>query len=199
MGEIDEAVKETLAESREWGLNHSIAIFVAVTATFMALVNIKSGKTVQRMGQTQAQAVDTWNFYQAKSMKQMQSEGVADQLEAHLAVSGGLNDKARAGLEAKIGQYKSHAERYEREKEPIKAKAEGFEEEYHRLHIRHDQLDLSESFLTLSMALYGMTALTRRKWLFGVAVTVMLIGVFFGVAGFFDLPIHPEALARFLD
>jgi hypothetical protein len=44
MGEIDEAIKETLHESGDRGLNHYIAICVAVTATFMALVSIKSGK-----------------------------------------------------------------------------------------------------------------------------------------------------------
>jgi hypothetical protein len=198
MAEIDEAVKETLGESRDWGLNHYIAIFVAITATFMALVNIKGGKTVQHMTRSQAQAGDAWNFYQAKSMKQMLTEDTAVQLETHLSVSAGLVDKTRTALELEISKHRESAARYEKEKEEIKQRAEGFEEEYHRYHTRHDQLDLAEAFLTLTMALYGMTALTRQKWLFAVAVVVLVAGIVFGMAGFLDLPIHPESLVRFL-
>jgi hypothetical protein len=151
------------------------------------------------MARSQAEAVNSWNFYQAKSMKQMLSEDAADQLETYLAVSVNLSEKTRTGLEQEIQQQKLQAARYESEKEEVKKKAERFDEDYHRLHIRHDQLDLSEAFLTLTMALYGMTALTRRKWLFGLAVAVLATGLVFGMAGFLDLPIHPEPLARFLD
>jgi len=48
MSELDEAINESLEHARESKLNSKIAIFVALTATFMALCNIKGGNIVQK-------------------------------------------------------------------------------------------------------------------------------------------------------
>jgi hypothetical protein len=199
MSEIDEAVKETLSESPDHHLNRFIAAFVAVTATFMALVSIKGGTTVQQMSEAQAHTVDSWNYYQAKSIKQMTSETVSEQLVTHLVVTAGLSPATRAAVEERIAHYNAQAKRYEEEKEAIKKKAEGFEEEYHHKHIRHDQLEFSEAFLTIAIALAGITVLTRRRWLLGLAIVMMLTGVIFGLAAFLNSPLHPDILMRWLD
>jgi hypothetical protein len=199
MSEIDEAVKESLNESPDHHLNRFIAAFVAVTATFMALVSIKGGKTVQQMAESQAHAVDSWNYYQAKSIKQMTSETVSEQLATHVLVTPGITPATRAAIEERIAHYSEQAKRHEQEKEAIKKQAEGFEEDYHHKHIKHDQLEFSEAFLTIAIAVAGITVLTRRRWLLGVSNVMMAAGVIFGLAAFLNWSIHPEILMRWLD
>ena len=47
--------------------------------------------------------------------------------------------------------------------------------------------------MSVAIALLGVTALTRKRWLLGVAVVFLAPASFFGVAGFAGLPIHPVA------
>jgi len=61
------------------GLNTTIAILVAVAASFVALCNVKDGNIVQAMAQAQANSVDAWSYYQAKSTKQHIAEGMIDE------------------------------------------------------------------------------------------------------------------------
>jgi len=68
MSEVEGAVKETIERQPEWPLNSWIAGLVAVVATFMAVGNIKDGNIVQAMQQSQAKSVDSWSYYQAKSL-----------------------------------------------------------------------------------------------------------------------------------
>ena len=81
-----------------------------------------------------------------------------------------MTAEIRAKVDAKVVQYEADAKRYEKEKEEIQQAAQNYEKEYERLNVHDDQFDMSESFLTVSIALCGITALTRRRWLFVFAV-----------------------------
>ena len=61
-------------------LDAYIALLVAITATFMALCNVKDGNIVQGMAQAQSGAIDAWSYYQAKSTKQSLAEATLDQI-----------------------------------------------------------------------------------------------------------------------
>ena len=87
---------------------------------------------------------------------------------------------------------------YLKEKEEIKKQAEDAQKEYDRLNVHDDQFDMSEAALSISTALLGVSALTRKKWLVGVAVAFAGFGVVMGFAGFLGWNLHPDALARFL-
>jgi hypothetical protein len=52
--------------------------------------------------------------------------------------------------------------------------------------------------MSVAIALLGVTALTRKRWLLGVAAVFLLTGAFFGIAGFVNLPIHPETAVKWL-
>ena len=78
------------------------------------------------------------------------------------------------------------------------AQAEGYQTEYDRLNLHDDQFDLSDAGFSVAIALLGVTALTRKRWLFGLAGAFLLIGVVFGLAGFFNWSLHPDALMAWL-
>ncbi len=199
MSEISETIAEAVdkAEASRDTLNNWIAILVAVFATFMALGNIKDGNIVQAMSQDQSKAVDQWSYYQAKGMKQNLAESVLDQLQIRKAEPG-LAPQAAALLDKEIAVYTASVQKYAREKEEIKRAAEAAEKDYDRLNVHDDQFDMSEALLSIAIALLGVSALTRSRWLVVFAVLVAGFGVVLGLAGFLGWNIHPDAFAKFL-
>ncbi len=198
MSEISEVIQETLETKPESSLNSWIAVLVALTATCMAICNIKDGNIVQAMTQAQARGVDAWTYYQAKSTKQLLSENMAEQTKIQLATASTLAPAARTVLEEKSNQYLSEAKRYEQEKEEIKTKAENFAKEYDQLNTHDDQFDMADAVFTIAIALYGITALVRKKWLLIFALALTILGVIFGLSGFLGWSLHPDWLAKIL-
>ncbi len=192
---IQDDVQDHAAESR---FNGYIALFVAVVATFMALCNVKDGNVVQAMQQSQAKAIDQWAYYQSKSTKQHIAENTADMLKVQLEMNPSLKPEVRAKVEAKITAQEAAAKKYEKEKEQIKTVAEAAAKDYDAMNIHDDQFDLAEACLSVAVALAGVTVLTKKKWLFGVAGTFAGIGFLYGLAGFFKWNLHSDFMARLL-
>lgn len=199
MSEIDETISEAVenAEKSHDGLNNLIAVLVALLATFMALCNIKDGNIVQSMQQDQAKAVDQWSYYQAKGTKQNLAESVLDQLQIHRAEPN-LPPQESALLDKEIALYAANVKKYEQQKDEIKKVAEGAEKDYDRLNVHDDQFDMSEASISIAIALLGVSALTRKKWLVAVAIAFSCFGVVMGLAGFLGWNIHPDAIAKWL-
>src|SRR5881392_2828333 len=82
MSDIQEAIGEAVEHGEESRMNAVIALLVAITATFMAVMNVKSGNLGQAMAEAQAKTNDTWAYYQAKSTKQALAEATLDELVA---------------------------------------------------------------------------------------------------------------------
>lgn len=196
MADVVEAVQGSVEAGGDSRLNTVLAILVTVTAAFMALSNVKGGNIGQDMAQAQSKVVDTWSYYQAKSTKQNIAQNQAESLELRLATEAAMAPEARRAVEEKAAYYRSEAARYEREKGEIKAEALALEAAYEHLNIHDDQLDLSEASLTVALALFGVTALIRKRWLVGVALVFLAFGLFMGLAGFMGWTIHPGFLAK---
>jgi uncharacterized protein DUF4337 len=199
MAEALERVKDEVHEhAPESRLNGVVALFVVVAATFMALCNVKDGNIVQAMQQSQAKAIDQWNFYQASSMKQHIAENTADLLRVQLEMAVGLSPEQRTKVEAKITAQEAAAKRHGDAREQIRAEAETAAKEYDSLNVHDDQFDLAEACLSIGIALAGVTALTRKWWLLGLACAFAAIGVIYGLAGFLHWDLHSDLMAKVL-
>lgn len=164
----------------------------------MALCNVKDGNVVQAMQQSQARAVDQWAYYQSKSTKQHIAENSADVLKAQLDMNPGLKPEVHAKVEAKITAQEAAAKKYEKEKEQIRGEAEKAAKDYDAMNVHDDQFDLVEACLSVAVALAGVTALTKKRWLFGVAGVFAGLGFLFGLAGFLHWNLHWDLMARIL-
>src|SRR5438552_3866179 len=102
MSDVADTVQEAIERGRESRFNGVVAALVAVTATCMALGNVKDGNIVQAMQQAQASAIDAWSYYQAKSTKQHLAESSSEQLAVQRDTLPGLTAEARALLDKKI-------------------------------------------------------------------------------------------------
>jgi uncharacterized protein HemX len=189
--EFGERIHEAVEHAQEHSspLASIVALLVALSATFGALASVKDRNITLRMNQAQAKSIDTWNYYQAKSMKQNLAEATLDELGAM---------QKSAAVDERIANYKKQVTRYDHEKGEVKEEAEGYEKKYEALNQQHDLFDLCEAGLSVGIALLGVTALTKKWALLYVAVVFVGLGVFFGVSGFMNLPIHPEHLASWL-
>jgi hypothetical protein len=196
MSELEETVQEAVEHGKESKLNSAVAAVVTVTATFMALCNVKDGNIVQAMQQAQARSVDQWSYYQAKGTKQNLSEQTLDQLSLQRDLAHDAAPEARAKLEQKIQEYAAKSKNYEKEKAQIKQAAEDAEKEYDRLNLHDDQFDAADACLSIAIALFGVTALTQKRWLMLVGLGFAAFGFLFGGAGFLGLGFHPDFLAR---
>src|SRR5262249_53739556 len=196
MAEFEERIHEAVEHGHGSPLGNIVALLVALAATFVAIASVKDRNITLRMNQAQAKAIDTWNYYQAKSMKQNLAEATLDQLTAARGVAAA--GTAAADMDKRIANYEKQVKRYDHEKGEVKEEAEGYEKRYEALNSRHDLFDLCDAAMSVAIALLGVTALTRKRWLLGVAVVFLAVGVFFGIAGFAGLPIHPETAIKSL-
>src|SRR5260370_27556477 len=78
MTDITEAIPDPLEDAGKSKINSMVALFVAITATFMAICNVKDGNIVQAMEQAQAHSIDAWSYFQAKSTKQSITENTLE-------------------------------------------------------------------------------------------------------------------------
>lgn len=196
MSDISEIVEQAVDKAREEDsrFNSIIAALVALAATFMALCNVKDGNIVQGMAQAQARSIDQWSYYQAKGTKLNMAENALDQLTLQKAIT----PAAASLIDVRIAVYQKQIAKYQREKEEIRKTAEGAQKEYDALNFHDDQFDMSDACLSVSIALFGITALTKKRWLIFVACTFMVLGVLFGLSGFLGWKIHPDFFARWL-
>lgn len=188
MSDITETIQEPIEEAGKSRINSSVALLVAITATFMALCNVKDGNIVQAMSQAQAHAIDAWSYFAAKSTKQAIAENSVELLKLQ---------NTSAGNEI-ITKYEDEIARYEKEKTEIKKQAEGFQKEYDDINLFDDQFDMTDALLTISIAMFGITSLTQKKWLLYFAGAVSLIGVILGLTAFMKISLHSNFISRIL-
>lgn len=198
MSELEDSAQQAIEQGRDARLNSLVAILVALSATVMAVGNVKDGNIVQAMEQAQSHGVDAWSYYQAKGTKENLAEASAETLAIQRDTARDLTPETRALYDRKISDYKARAALYGKEKLDIKLQAEGFEHEYDALNLHDDQFDAAEACLTVSIALFSVTALTRKRWLLGLGAVLMSLGVFLSLAGFLKLGFHPDFLSRVL-
>jgi hypothetical protein len=156
-------------------LSQQIAIFTAILATLGAIISYQGGHTQNEALYykndavlNRALAADQWSFYQAKVIKEQITEGQLDN----------TSDSAR------IAVMKERLQRYADEKQTIRQKAESFDQAAeksntqaeHALH-PHERLALAMTLIQIAISAASITALTRRRWLFGLAAVSAAGGI----------------------
>ena len=188
MPDISETIQQPLEDAGKNKINALVALFVAITATFMAICNVKDGNIVQAMDQAQAHSIDSWSYFQAKSTKQATVESVLELAKLQKS----------AGSDELIKKYEGQIARYETEKAEIKKQAEDFQKQYDDLNLFDDQLDMTEALLTISIAMFGISSLTQRKWLLWFASSMSLLGIIFGLTAFLKISLHSDFISGIL-
>jgi hypothetical protein len=187
MSEINETIQESVESAGKSKINSMVAVLVAIAATFMAICNVKDGNIVQAMSQAQANSIDSWSYFQAKSTKQSITENTLEMIQLQKDISDSV-----------VRKFKGQVARYEKEKNDIKVEAEGYAKQYNDLNVFDDQFDMTEALLTISIAMFGITALTQKKWLFWFSFAVSMLGMILGLTAFMGISLHSDFVAKIL-
>ena len=171
--------------------NNGIAVAVALISAFMAVSKIKDDNIVQAMQKAQAETVDYWNEYQARRQRQFGMELAIEQTRATQPMT--------PELEAKLGEWKKQADAFKARAEESATKAKQRDKDYNDGNTRDDLFDLSDAMLSIALAMFAVAALTRVRWLFGLASVMGIGGVVFSLAGFNGWTwLHPDWLVAIL-
>ncbi len=122
-------------------------------------------------------ASNQWNYYQAKSNKQVIAE---------------LSVTLTQGEDRE--KFKQAIDRYKKEKEEIKVEADKLEEaakeaDHHselEMHV-HERWALATTLLQIAIALAAITLLTRKRWMLVGVYGSTALGVVAGVMGYLHL------------
>lgn len=171
----EEIKKAPTRSEREAAIKDRAGLVIVVMALFLALntyfANSFSGAALTNL----IEASDTYNFYQAKSIKQSIAEGQLEEAKAHPN-----NQKRIDYLQAKIDRYESDPKTMEGKKELL-AKAQGHKDKRDEAKKHSPWLTFSGMLFQLAIVLLSASIIAvdmRMYWgSWGVgALAVVLMG-----------------------
>lgn len=162
-------------------LDSWIGLMVVVIATFIGICNLKDDNIVQQMQLKQVERNDNWAWFQARNIRQAVYEGVAAELSVPQPNE---TSEIKSFREAKSEEFRKKADSQEKKAEKQKSDAEEAQQDYDKLNDKDDQFDLCNAALAVGLALMGVTALTKKWWLFYIALIPATLGFLMGIAGF---------------
>ncbi len=147
-------------------MSQYIAIFTAILSTIGAVISYQGGATQNEAMLykneavlKKAQASDQWNFYQSKAQKEHLME---------LALEIAPKDR-KAHYQEQIDRYNGEKKKIQAEAEALDEASKQADEKSERLMHPHHQLAQAMTLAQIAISLASITALTRRRWLFGAA------------------------------
>ena len=163
---MTQEVKPLSRSEREAKIKDKAGWVITVLAALLAVNTYVGNGFSSSILQNTIKANDTWNFYQAKSIKQSIAEG---QLEE-------ANDpKRRAELQAKIDRYESDPAKGEGKKE-LMAKARALEEARDEAKKHTPWLTFAGTAFQLAIVLLSASILAVSMPMFWGSVAVGLVG-----------------------
>jgi hypothetical protein len=187
MADIPEVENKDGGPMQTW-----IGLCVVILATFLGIANVKDDNIVQAMQLKQAERIDNWSWYQARKIRASVYEAFAEELSVPRPNESPEMTRQR---EDKIGHFRQLAKDQISEADKQRKTAENAEEDYKALNAKDDQFDLCEAALAIGLALMGVTALVKRKWLFVVALIPSVFGLLMGIAGFLGMDTNSPVIS----
>ncbi len=146
-----------------------VSFSMSVLAVLVAVVTVLGHRTHTEAVLSQARASDQWNLYQAKKIRQNDTELAVDLL-------GSLAVRDAAAEQKIVSAYKAHMEKWSGDLEKEQEVARGFEERVEAAERKAGRFDLGEALLEIGLVVTSITLLTRQRLYWG-------LGMLFGVAG----------------
>jgi hypothetical protein len=168
--EANEALE--LKEQEEAGREKKlkpVSFTMALLAVLVAVVTVMGHRTHTEAVLLQARASDEWNLYQAKKIRQNDTELATDLLSALE-----LRDQA-AGRKLADG-YTAHEQKWTEDLKAEQQEAEAMEAEVRLVERKADRFDLGEALLEIALVVSSITLLTQLR-------TYWYLGMAFGAAG----------------
>ena len=165
------------------------ALWISLLALFLALNSVGGGKVTKEMLTSVIQASDSFNFYQAKSIKGTAVQLAADQLSV-LAANPSWPDSVKSDINAKIETYRQTIARYESDpktgegKQELLEKGKHFQDEFREASARDPYFEYAGALLQIAIVVASAGLALGIRPLFGVSVAVGTLGMLLVIDAF---------------
>lgn len=178
VGEVQEHMEKAAEEdSGSWH-----AIFIAVLALLLAICGLGGGNNGEDMMTSVIEMSDTYNYYQAKNVRQALLNATADDWELTLLAQPDMPEAAQAAMREKVQAYRATAARYESDpktgegKKELLAKAKELEEK-HQTAVKIDPyFDFAETMLQIAIVLMSVYLLTKKRQVMILSYAIGALG-----------------------
>jgi len=156
-----------------------LALSTAIMAVLAALTTLYMGKYSSRAIMAQGQESNEWAYFQAKSIKQHSFEMSNHALDLQFRSQKGLPAEVTADYEKTLAKYQEEIKRYDAEKKDIKNKAEGIAKTKLKSQEMGGNFAYALIFLQIALMLASISSLTKRKYLWYIALVCNFGWLFF--------------------
>lgn len=175
------------AQHASHGGNKKIALVISILALLLAF-----SETLGKSAQTEAlvlniKASDTWNFFQAKTVRQTAIRTAAEGLSAQ---AGGVTDAAtKATIDKQVEAWKNTVTRYDSDpkekdgRKELRAQAEHYEHERDTAMARYHHYEIASAALQIGIVLASAAIITNMMILAWAAGGLGLVGMVFMAIG----------------
>jgi hypothetical protein len=170
-----------------------VALWVAFVALILAITAMARDQSSRAVINANIHASDTYNFYQAKNIRQTENQIAADQLQTVLALQD-PPQPLRAELEQRLAGYRANVARYESEPDTGEGKREllslatAWEKKRDESGVSEHSFHYGEALLQIAIVLGSVSILALSRsvlWLSvgGTALATLLVlnGYVFGL------------------
>jgi len=169
--------------------NKKIALLISVMALLLALAEM-FGKSAQTEGISfNIKASDSWNFFQAKTIRQTTLRTAAQALALEAATA---PDQARAALLKQADDWMNTVARYESDpvekdgRKELRAQAEAYEHQRDTQLARYHHYEFASAAYQIGIVLASAAVITGIMALVYAAIGLGVIGLAFMALGFFN-------------
>jgi hypothetical protein len=177
------------APTRDW-FRRVTAIYVGVAAMLLAIAALGGSEATKEMLNANIQASDTYAFYQAKYIRQIQHQTAAEFLELLAAGAPGLSPDHLAKIEQLVKNYRDTAARYESEpakgegKKELMATAQQLVAKREHAAAQIPNFEYAEALLQIAIVLGSVAIVAASPALLGVSGVLTVFGVLLTLNGF---------------
>jgi len=186
----DEAAEMMDKEKEADRFKKRAAVLIAFFAMLLAITGLGGQNATKEALNSNIQASNYFNFFQAKNMRQTAFILAADEFELAWATDPQLSDDAKAVLRRKLEDYRKTIARYESEPETGEGKKElivrAREQEEKRDHaLKQDPyFDYAEALLQIAIVLISIAIVAEQKWLSYIGGALGLVGALLMLNGY---------------
>jgi hypothetical protein len=169
--------------------NKKIALLIAVIALFLAFSETL-GKSAQTVGiEFNIKASDTWNFFQAKTIRQTSLRTAAEAMTLQLASV--PDEVGKAAMQKQIDAWRATVARYESDpqekdgRKELRAQAEQYEHDRDLANAKYHNYEFASAAYQIGIVLASAAVITGMLALAYGAAGLGVIGLIFTAIGLF--------------
>lgn len=169
-----------------------VALWVAVLAVLLAVTAMSHEQAARHAVLDNIHASDTYNFFQAKNIRQTANQIAANEVEALLAIENPAQP-VRAQLETQLAAYQANVQRYESEpetgegKQELLVKARAYESSRDLALVQAHSFIYAQVLLQIAIVLGSVAILALHRGVVAVSGVLAVAALLLLANGYLDV------------